>query len=104
MAAKVDKANRKAVLLHGGKANFWKPTKKGEKIQGKLIAIKPSKFGMVLRIVAGAGAISIPINDYLKDADFGPLVGKNLEFEYIETVGRGLRIFDVYEVTDDIPF
>ena len=104
MAKASDKAARKAILLHGQEAKFWKPTKKGEKLVGKLRGMKDGKYGPSLRIETRDGLISVPINDYLKDADFGPLVGKYIELEFVETVGRGLRIYDVYEIADDIPF
>ena len=95
---------RKPVLLHDQKANFWKPSKKGEKVVGKLLAIKTGKFGDSLRIQQGAEAVSVPINDFLKDVDFGSLVGHVIEIIYVESVGRGMRLFDVFDLQDGVPF
>jgi hypothetical protein len=101
--AKLGKVTKKALLTHGQKPNFWKPKAEGEKIAGKLLGIKTGKYGLSLRIQTLEGSTAIAINDYLKDLDFGPLIGKVLEFVYIETVGKGLRIYDVFEI-EDTPF
>ena len=89
------------------KPEYWKPTKVGEKVEGKLIAISDGNFGQVLKISTKKGTVGINVGEFLKDIDFTQYAEMVLRFTFKGTVGkRGCRVFDVDRVLkeDEVPF
>jgi len=86
---------------------YWKPTKPGEKIEGKLVAISAGNFGKVLKISTRKGTVGINVGTFLEDIDFTEFQNMDLRFTFKGKVGkRGCRVFDVDRVLkdDDVPF
>ena len=86
---------------------YWKPTKPGEKIEGKLVAIEEGNFGKVLKLRSKKEVIGINVGTFLADIDFVEFQNMGLRFTYKGKVGkRGCRVFDVDRVLekDEVPF
>ena len=108
---KVEKEFEKESVLSIKKSDempeYWKPTKAGEKIEGKLIAISEGGFGKVLKIQTRKGTVGINVGTFLEDIDFTEFQNMGLRFTYKGKVGsRGCRVFDVDRVLekDEVPF
>lgn len=87
------------------KPEFWKPTKLGEKIEGRLVAIIEGKFGKVLRVSTKKGMVSITQNFFLADVDFSQYADLVLRFTFKGEVGeRKGRVYDVDLVGEEVPF
>lgn len=87
--------------------SYWKPTKVGEKIEGKLVAIEEGNFGKVLKLRSRKEVVGINVGTFLADIDFTEYQEQNLRFTYRGKVGkRGCRVFDVDRVLekDGVPF
>ena len=87
--------------------DYWKPTKVGEKVEGKLVAIEEGNFGKVLKLRSRKGVIGINVGTFLADIDFVEYQDMTLRFTYLGKVGKmGCRVFDVDRVLkkDEVPF
>jgi len=109
--AKVEKEFEKESVLSIKKSDempeYWKPTKVGEKVEGKLVAIEEGNFGKVLKLRQRKGVIGINVGTFLADIDFVEFQEQTLRFTYLGKVGkRGCRVFDVDRVLekDEVPY
>lgn len=89
------------------KPKFWKPTKKGEVLEGRLISIADGGFGKVLKISTKKGAVGVNVSTFLEDIDFQDYAEETLRFTFKGLVGkRDCKTFDVehIEKEDEVPF
>ena len=110
--AKVEKELEKEDVLKikgsDEKPSYWKPTKVGDKVEGKLIGIVEGGFGKVLKIsTRKSGVVGINVGTFLADIDFIEYQDMFLRFIFKGKVGkRGCQVFDVERVLqkDEVPF
>lgn len=89
------------------KLKFWRPTKIGDSVQGKLVAISEGNFGKMLKLKTQKGIIGVNIGAFLEDIDFIELQEQEIKFSFAGTVGkRGMKIYDVsvLKPKDEVPF
>lgn len=101
--------NESVIPIKGSdeKLTYWKPTKVGDKVEGKLVGIHDGNFGKVLKLSGRKGVVGINVNSFLEDIDFTQFAEQKLRFTFKGKVGkRGLRVFDVDRVLekDEVPF
>lgn len=92
------------VLSHDEKANFWKPTRFGEKIMGKLLALTVTKLSPVLQVQVFSGDVQqVGVSTQLKRVPWAEYVGKEIAITYAASAksqfGKDVKLFDV-EVAD----
>ena len=91
---------RKRVLSHDEKANFWKPTKFGEQIFGKLLALTETDKSPVLQIETFQGGVQqVGVSTQLKRVPWANYVGKDVSITFAATAkskyGQPVKLYDV---------
>ena len=92
------------VLAHDEKPNFWKPTRFGEKLIGKLIAVTKGSNGKVLQILLFSGVMQqVGVSTQLAKVPWESFVEKDIAITYQASVKtkfpQDAKLFDV-EVAD----
>ncbi len=90
----------KRVISHDDKPDFWKPSKIGEQLYGKLIANVPGTRGGVLHIQTFDGEVKqFGIPTQLRRLPWDDFIGKDVKVSYMKSVpttkGNPAKLFDV---------
>lgn len=94
------KGTFKRIISHDDKPNFWKPTKYGEKIMGKLLAVTETDKSPVLQVELFNGLIQqVGVSTQLKKVPWANFVGKEICITYSDSAkskyGQPVKLYDV---------
>lgn len=90
----------KRIISHDDKPNFWKPTRFGEMLMGKLLAVTETEKSPVLQMENLDGTtIQIGVSTQLRKVAWANYVGKMIRLTYAATAksrfGTPTKLFDV---------
>ena len=90
----------KRLVSHDDKPDFWKPTKAGEVLYGKLLGVRIGGKGPVLSIKDFADKVrAFGVPTQLRSVDWEDLVQKDVKITYVKSVSSGkgnpAKLFDV---------
>lgn len=94
----------KRIISHDDKPNFWKPSRFGETLFGKLLAVTETEKSPVLQVEDENGVtIQVGVSTQLRKVAWANYVGKMIRLVYAATAksrfGTPTKLFDV-EVAD----
>lgn len=90
----------KRLVSHDDKPDFWKPTKPGEVLYGKLLGVRIGNKGPVISIKDFSESVhAFGVPTQLQNVDWSDLVGKDVKITFVKTVpsgkGNPAKLFDV---------
>ena len=90
----------KRIISHDDKPNFWKPTRFGDSVSGKLLAVTETDKSPVLQVEGADGVtIQVGVSTQLRKVAWANYVGKQLRLTYKSTAksryGTPTKLFDV---------
>ena len=92
------------IISHDDKPDFWKPTRAGEALFGKLVAERIGQKGPVISIKEFSGEVrDFGVPTQLRKVDWSEFIGKDVKITYVKSVSSGkgnpAKLFDV-DVTE----
>ena len=98
------KGTFKRIISHDDKPNFWKPSRVGEVLFGRLLAVTQTQMSPVLQIEDQSGlTIQVGVSTQLRKVAWANYVGKMIRLTYAATARSNYasptKLFDV-EVED----
>ena len=88
------------IISHDDKPDFWKPTKPGEILYGKLVAERIGGKGPVISVKEFSGALrDFGVPTQLRKVDWSEFLQKDVKITYVKSVpsgkGNEAKLFDV---------
>ena len=90
----------KRLVSHDDKPDFWKPTKPGDVLYGKLLGVRIGGKGPVVSIKDFSDKVrAFGVPTQLRNVDWEDLVGKDVKLTYVKSVASGkgnpAKLFDL---------